>query len=58
MSGLVYGTSASSPVVGGIITLINDARYAVRKGPVGFINPAVRPPPFLPSFVVLGCDRY
>lgn len=40
--GLVFGTSASSPVVGSLITLINDARLAIGKGPVGFINPAVR----------------
>ena len=39
---LVFGTSASSPVVGSMITLINDARIAAGKGPVGFINPAVR----------------
>jgi tripeptidyl-peptidase-1 len=34
----LFGTSASSPVVGSIITLINDARFAVGKGPVGFLN--------------------
>lgn len=38
---LVFGTSASSPVVGSLITLINDARLAAGKGPVGFINPSV-----------------
>ncbi|EIN12224.1 subtilisin-like protein [Punctularia strigosozonata HHB-11173 SS5] len=38
---LVFGTSASSPVVGSLITLINDARLAIGKGPVGFINPAI-----------------
>ncbi|EIW82301.1 subtilisin-like protein [Coniophora puteana RWD-64-598 SS2] len=38
---LVYGTSASSPVVGAIITLINDARIAMGKSPVGFINPTI-----------------
>lgn len=32
---LVFGTSASSPVVGSMITMINDARLAVGKGPVG-----------------------
>ena len=32
---LVFGTSCSSPVVGSMITLINDARIAVGKGPVG-----------------------
>ncbi len=42
---LVFGTSASAPVVASIITLINDARIAIGKGPVGFINPVVRPVP-------------
>ena len=32
---LVFGTSASSPVVGSMITMINDARLSVGKGPVG-----------------------
>jgi tripeptidyl-peptidase-1 len=32
---LVFGTSASSPVVGSLITLVNDARIAAGKGPVG-----------------------
>ncbi|KAJ7624321.1 subtilisin-like protein [Mycena polygramma] len=38
---LVFGTSASSPTTASIFTLINDARIAVGKGPVGFINPAI-----------------
>ena len=38
----VYGTSASAPVVASMITLINDARIAVGKKSVGFINPTVR----------------
>lgn len=32
---LVFGTSASSPVVGSILTLVNDARLAVGKKPIG-----------------------
>ena len=31
----VFGTSASSPTFGSVITLINDARLAVGKKPVG-----------------------
>ena len=38
---LVYGTSASSPTVGSILTLINEARFAIGKGSVGFINPTL-----------------
>ncbi len=33
------GTSAASPVVAGILALLNDARFRVGKGPLGFINP-------------------
>lgn len=39
--GLVFGTSASTPVVASMITLINDKRIGLGKGPVGFINPAL-----------------
>jgi len=35
------GTSASSPVFAGMITLINDYRFSNGKGPLGFINPAL-----------------
>jgi hypothetical protein len=55
--GLVFGTSASSPVVGALITLVNDARIAAGKKPVGFINPAVS---LHPSFSVpsLTCRKH
>lgn len=33
------GTSASTPVVAGIIALLNDARLRAGKKPLGFINP-------------------
>ncbi|KAK6433611.1 hypothetical protein LTR95_010213 [Oleoguttula sp. CCFEE 5521] len=36
---LVYGTSASAPVFASILTLINEARLAIGKKSVGFINP-------------------
>ncbi|KAJ3512115.1 hypothetical protein NLJ89_g3712 [Agrocybe chaxingu] len=48
--GRVFGTSASAPVFGSIITLINDARIAMGKGPVGFINPVIYDPVFAPAF--------
>ncbi|KAF9063311.1 subtilisin-like protein [Rhodocollybia butyracea] len=38
---LVFGTSCSSPVAGSFITMINDARLADGKRPVGFINPVI-----------------
>lgn len=38
---LVYGTSAASPVVGAILTMVNDARISRGKPPLGFINPTI-----------------
>lgn len=37
----VYGTSASSPTFGSIMTLVNAARLNVGKSSVGFINPTI-----------------
>ncbi|CAA7270109.1 unnamed protein product [Cyclocybe aegerita] len=37
----VFGTSASAPVVGSILTMVNDARLAIGKKPIGFINPTI-----------------
>ena len=37
----VYGTSASAPVWASIISLVNDARIASGKPPLGFLNPLV-----------------
>ncbi|KAJ7149248.1 subtilisin-like protein [Mycena crocata] len=46
----VSGTSASAPTVASIFTMINDARIAVGKGPVGFINPAIYSEAFKHAF--------
>lgn len=35
------GTSASAPTVAAILTAVNDARLAIGKKPIGFINPTV-----------------
>lgn len=48
--GLVYGTSASAPVVGAMLTMINDARLSIGKSPIGFINPAIYSPQFRSAF--------
>ncbi|KAJ6652293.1 hypothetical protein lerEdw1_012746 [Lerista edwardsae] len=37
----VSGTSASTPVVGGILALINDRRLQRGRAPLGFLNPAL-----------------
>ncbi|KDR82525.1 hypothetical protein GALMADRAFT_828163 [Galerina marginata CBS 339.88] len=57
--GLVFGTSASAPVFASMITLINDARLAVGKGPLGFINPLLYDPIFAPAFndITVGGNR-
>ncbi|KJA23283.1 hypothetical protein HYPSUDRAFT_54467 [Hypholoma sublateritium FD-334 SS-4] len=47
---LVFGTSASSPVVGSIFTLVNDARLAIGKRPVGWLNPLIYSPVFREAF--------
>jgi len=46
----VHGTSASTPVVASIITLINDARLAKGGKPLGFINPLIYDPSFSFAF--------
>jgi tripeptidyl-peptidase-1 len=35
----ISGTSASSPVFGAVVTLLNEARLQAGKGPIGFLNP-------------------
>lgn len=37
----ISGTSASSPVFGSVVTLLNEARLRVGKGPIGFLNPVL-----------------
>lgn len=49
-AGLVYGTSASAPVFASILTMVNDARLAVGKKPVGFINPSIYSNAFKKAF--------
>ncbi|KAJ7635881.1 peptidase S8/S53 domain-containing protein [Mycena rosella] len=44
------GTSGAAPTVASIITLVNDARLAAGKTPVGFINPAIYSPHFVGAF--------
>ncbi|KAG9941557.1 subtilisin-like protein, partial [Aureobasidium melanogenum] len=39
--GLVYGTSASSPTFGSILTIINERRLQLGKSSIGFINPTL-----------------
>ncbi|KAG6375597.1 peptidase S8/S53 domain-containing protein [Boletus reticuloceps] len=47
---LIYGTSCSTPVNGAIFTMINDARLAVGKSTIGFINPTIYSSAFAGAF--------
>jgi len=35
----VGGTSCSAPTFSGIVSLLNDIRFANKKNPLGFLNP-------------------
>lgn len=37
----VFGTSASSPTFGSLLTMINEARLAIGKSTLGFVNPSL-----------------
>ena len=37
----VGGTSCASPTFTGVISLLNDARMAAGKAPLGFLNPLI-----------------
>ncbi|KAH8700375.1 putative protease S8 tripeptidyl peptidase I [Talaromyces proteolyticus] len=39
--GTFFGTSLASPIFGAVVTLLNEERTAIGKGPIGFINPAL-----------------
>ena len=54
---LVYGTSASAPVFGSIVTMINNERLAAGKGPVGFLNPTLYANPTALNDITLGDNQ-
>lgn len=54
---LVYGTSASSPTVGAIFTLINSMRLAVGKSTLGFVNPTLYANPGMLNDIVSGGNQ-
>ena len=53
----VYGTSASSPTFGSVMTLVNAARLDVGKGPVGFINPVLYANPGILNDITQGGNQ-
>jgi tripeptidyl-peptidase-1 len=46
----VFGTSASAPVTASILSAVNDARLAIGKKPIGFINPTLYSDGFSSAF--------
>ena len=54
---LVYGTSASSPVSASIFTLINEVRYDIGKGSIGFLNPTLYANPGLLNDITKGGNQ-
>lgn len=54
---LVFGTSASCPVFGSIITIINEARADIGKGSVGFLNPTLYAHPYVFNDITSGGNQ-
>ena len=54
---LVYGTSASAPTFGSVVSIVNEYRAAVGKGSVGFINPVVYANPQAFNDITVGGNR-
>lgn len=52
----VGGTSASTPIVAGIITLLNEARLCAGKGPIGFLNSVFYSHPEMFNDVTVGSN--
>lgn len=50
----VAGTSCSSPTFGGVVALLNDARVAAGKSPMGFLNPFIYAHPAIFNDVLSG----
>ncbi|KZP19252.1 subtilisin-like protein [Athelia psychrophila] len=46
----LFGTSAATPVVASMIVLVNDARLAAGKKPIGFLNPIIYSESFQAGF--------
>ncbi|KAI4733476.1 subtilisin-like protein [Aureobasidium sp. EXF-12298] len=54
---LVYGTSASSPTFGSILTIINERRLQAGKSSIGFINPTLYAHPEVLNDVTQGGNQ-
>ncbi|EEA24982.1 hypothetical protein TMatcc_008087 [Talaromyces marneffei ATCC 18224] len=54
--GTFFGTSLASPLFGAVVTLLNEERTAVGKGPIGFINPALYANPSILNDITNGSN--
>ncbi|KAI0145619.1 peptidase S8/S53 domain-containing protein [Xylariaceae sp. FL1272] len=52
----VGGTSASAPIFAGVVTLLNEARIAAGKGPIGFLNPTLYANPHAFNDITIGSN--
>jgi tripeptidyl-peptidase I len=52
--GLVYGTSASSPTLGSILTLINEEKFNRGLSSIGFVNPVAYKHPEVFNDIIAG----
>jgi tripeptidyl-peptidase-1 len=52
--GLVYGTSASTPTLGSILTLINEQRFQKGLTSIGFVNPVAYKHPEVFNDITVG----
>ncbi|PYH95640.1 subtilisin-like protein [Aspergillus ellipticus CBS 707.79] len=57
-----YGSSLASPLFASVLTLINEERFAIGKGPVGFVNPVLYSHPEVLNDITngtnAGCGTY
>ena len=53
---MLYHTGLSSPIFGSVLTLINEERTAVGKGPVGFVNPTLYEHPYVLNDITNGSN--
>lgn len=51
-----YGTSLASPLFASVLTLINEQRFAAKKGPIGFINPTLYAHPYVLNDITNGTN--
>ncbi|RFU29342.1 hypothetical protein B7463_g7016, partial [Scytalidium lignicola] len=55
-----FGTSLASPIFASVVTLLNEDRHAIGKGPIGFLNPILYAHPEVLNDIKngtnLGCD--